>query len=119
MYVPTLTWIKCEGNQWCNLLTVNLQSPHFSGLEGVYIIWHGGQNPRTVYVGQGVIADRLRAHREEAQILKFSPFGLFVTWAQVSTFSRDSVERFLADRLQPLVGAAHPQAPPISVNLPW
>ena len=119
MYASTLKWVKCEGNRWCELFTVNLQSPHFHGLEGVYIIWHGGQKPWTVYVGQGEIADRIRAHREDPQIRQYSPLGLFVTWAQVPTYGRDGIERFLADRLQPLVGVAHPSVTPATVNLPW
>ena len=118
----TLKWNKCQVDRWCPFLTVNLDHPHLRGLEGVYIIWHGGQNPWTVYVGQGVIADRLRAHRQEAQMLKFSPWGLFVTWALVDRLSRDGVERYLADSLKPKVpgvGARYPAAGPIPVKLPW
>ena len=83
------------------------------------MIWYGGQSPWTVYVGQGVIADRLRQHRQEQEILRFSPLGLFVTWAQVDRGYRDGVERFLADALQPKVVQRSPNAPPESVNLPW
>lgn len=68
----TLSWNKCEGDKWCPFLTVNLDHPHFRSLEGVYIIWHGGQTPWTVYVGQGAIADRLRSHREEEAILHWA-----------------------------------------------
>jgi len=119
MYLPTLDWIKCQGNQWCNLFTVNLDHPHFDGLEGVYIIWHGGDRPWTVYVGQGVIKDRFAAHRQDPRIRQYAPSGLFVTWAKVDAFHRDGVERFLADRLAPKEGTAHPQALAIAVNLPW
>lgn len=119
MYVHTLlNWLNCEGNQWCNLLTVNLEHPHFHGLEGVYIICHGGQKPWTVYIGQGAIADRLAAHRADPRIRQYAPLGLFVTWSQVDTFSRDGVERFLADQLAPREGIAHPEAQAIAVNLP-
>jgi hypothetical protein len=118
MYVQTLNWIKCDGNQWCNLLTLNLDHSHFEGLLGVYIIWHGGQNPATVYVGQGVIADRLRAHRADPRILQYGQLGLFVTWAKVD-YSRDGIERFLANQLRPKEGPNHPEAAPVSVNLPW
>lgn len=115
----SLNWIKCQGDVWCNLMTVNLSHVHFRGLEGVYIIWHGGQNPRVVYVGQGAIADRLAAHREELTNTQYSSLGLFVTWASVDPAYRDGVERILADRLPPLRGERHPSAVPVSVNLPW
>ncbi len=114
-----LEWIKCQGNQWCNLLTVNLSHDHFKNLEGVYIIWHGGQNARVVYVGQGIIADRLATHREELRNSGYAVLGLFVTWAQVRREYRDGVERFLAEGLRPLQGQRYPEVMPIKVNLPW
>src|SRR2546425_7002427 len=120
MYTHTLTWNRCDGNQWCPFLTVNLQHPHFHNLVGAYIIWHGGQNLWTVYVGQGDIANRLAAHRSDAHILQYSSLGLFVTWASVATQPvRDGIERYLAEQLQPRVGQAYPNVPPIGVNLPW
>ena len=114
-----LNWTKCEGDQWCSLHNLNLDHSHFKNLEGVYIIWHGGQQPATVYVGQGNIAARLAEHRQHDDILKFSHHGLFVTWAQVDARSRDGVERFVADGLNPKVGQHHPLASTIAVNFPW
>jgi len=119
VHIASLTWGKCGGNVWCNLLTLNLDHPYFSAVEGVYIIWHGGANPRVVYVGEGVIADRLRAHRTDARILKYGMYGIFVTWATVGPSMRPGVERFLADHFRPLVGDRVPNAEPISVNSPW
>jgi hypothetical protein len=29
----TLVWVRCEGNAWCPLLTVNLNHAHFNSLE--------------------------------------------------------------------------------------
>ena len=49
-----VNWVKC-GKEWCNLLNLDLSNPHFEGLVGVYIIWHGGYNPATARIGQGVI----------------------------------------------------------------
>ena len=118
-----LNWIKCDGNAWCTLLNLNLTHPHFEGLEGVYIIWHGGPTPRTVYVGQGIIRERLGAHRNDADILQYSKYGLFTTWAAVDVQQRDGVERYLADSLNPLVGTAYPAVVavhvPIPANFPW
>ena len=114
-----LNWIKCEGDAWCSLLNVNLSHSHFANLRGVYIIWHGGGQPWTVYVGRGVIADRLMQHRQNDDILRFSHYGLFVTWAQVDEYSQRGVERFLAERLNPRVGDRYPDDRAIVVNLPW
>ena len=114
-----VNWIKCEGDKWCPFLTLNLDHAHFTNLSGVYVIWHGGPNPHTVYVGKGNIAQRIRSHRNSDDILKFSHFGLFVIWAQVPLSSQEGVERYLADSLQPKVGENHPRVPPIQVNFPW
>ena len=114
-----LNWIKCEGNAWCSLPSLNLDHPHFIGLEGVYIIWYGGTNPATIYVGQGNISQRLGAHRIDPAVRNYSHYGLFVTWAQLGPLSRDGVERYLANTLHPLIGSAYPQTAPIVANLPW
>jgi len=115
----TLEWIKCEGDTWCSLLTVNLAHSHFDQLEGVYIIWHAGQNPATVRIGQGVIRDRLSAHRQDPEILRYSQYGLYVTWASVVESYRDGVEKYLGEALNPLVGTRLPDASRIEVNSPW
>jgi len=114
-----LIWNRCQGEVWCKLNSVNLDHPHFDNMEGVYVIWHGGQNPHTVYVGQGVIRDRLRQHRLDPRIQEFEPLGLFVTWARVTPDQRDGVEAFFAQRLNPRVGEQHPNVYPIEENLPW
>ena len=115
-----LNWIKCgDSNRWCSFQTVNLAHSHFIGLGGVYIIWSGGQSPRTIYVGQGQIADRLQAHRSDPSILQYSSLGLFVTWAKVDSQSQNGVELFLGQKLNPKESVNFPQATPISVNLPW
>lgn len=114
-----LNWIKCNNGGWCKLLTVNLEHDHFNNMEGVYIIWHAGPNPATVRVGQGIIKDRLDSHRNDDDILSFENLELFVTWASVSDISRDGVEKFLADTLNPRVGSKFPDVNSTPVNLPW
>ena len=114
-----LTWNKCQGDEWCGLNTVNLGHNHFDGMEGVYIIWHGGQNPATVRVGQGVIRDRLQTHRNDHEVQAYAHLGLSVTWAAVPARDRDGVEAYLAQQLQPLVGERFPQRRATAVNLPW
>ena len=114
-----VAWIKCgDGNSWCPLETLNLDS--VGDASGVYIIWHGGNPSRVVYVGQGNIVDRLKSHRNDARILAYRKSGtLMVTWASVAWNFRDGVERYLADQLHPLVGDAHPNVLGIAVNSPW
>lgn len=114
-----LSWVKCSNDVWCALINLNLNHEHFDSMEGVYIIWHGDPNPATVRVGQGIIKDRLLGHRQDPAILAFKNHGLFVTWAKLTASSRDGVERFLAEKLNPKVGARFPDAMPLEVNFPW
>ena len=114
-----LNWIKCDGDQWCNLINLNLTHSHFTNLEGVYIIWHGGQQPATVYVGKGNIADRLADHRQKAEFLQYSHLGLFATWAQVIPSLQPGIESFLAHHLKPKIGQRYPLVPTIAANFPW
>ena len=114
-----LEWMKCQGDSWCPLSRVNLSHDHFKDLEGVYIIWHGGQEPATVYVGQGNIKERLSSHRNDYRIQLYAYLGLFVTWARADNLIRDGIELFLIDSLHPKVSQVAPSAYSIGVNLPW
>jgi hypothetical protein len=113
-----LDWINGEENERCLLPDLNLTHKHFDGLEGVYVIWHGGWQPRIIGVGQGVIRDRLGEHRQDKKITRYSEHGLLVTWASVDRSVRDGVEAFLAKNLIPLVGERFPDAVPREVNIP-
>jgi hypothetical protein len=113
-----VTWIKSTENEWLWFETFNLAS--VGKTTGVYVIWHNGQPPWTVRVGQGDIVDRLTAHRSDQQILAYRGYGgLTVTWATVPALCLDGVERYLAEELRPLVGDRFPNVVPIPVNLPW
>lgn len=114
-----LNWLKCTSGNWCSLERLDLSS--ITVKQGVYIIWYQGQqSSKVVRVGQGNIAERLSAHRNDPKILHYKSFGpLMVTWASVSSQHLDGVERYLADTWTPLVGDAFPNARPIAVSSPW
>jgi hypothetical protein len=112
----TVTWIKSEANDW---LPLNFNIGSVFPTTGVYVIWHQGQPPWTVRVGQGDAA-RLTAHGNDRAITSYATRGVLrVTWAAVQGVYLDAVERYLADTLNPLVGDRHPDVVPIPVNLPW
>lgn len=109
-------WQKCQGECWCDLKQLNLSHPHFNNMVGVYIIWSGST---VVRVGQGVIADRLAAHRQDPAVVYAGFDDLKVTWARVDGVHRDGVETYLGELLKPRVGDRFPMVVPIPVNLPW
>ena len=115
----TVTWNKCDGDKWCSFENVNLSHEHFNNMAGVYVIWHGGTSPKTVRVGQGNIAERIAAHRQDPQITKYASLGLFVTWAKLPANQQSGVEAYLAATLNPLVGNRFPNAQQIQVNSPF
>jgi len=113
-----VNWIKCQGDKWCPLENVNLSDVDEAG---VYIIWYNGNPGRVVRLGQGDIAERLKAHCKDPNITRYAKNGtLLVTWAAVSSQrDRDGIERYLANGWTPLVGDAFPDVTPIAVNSPW
>ena len=69
------------------------------------------------YSGSRIIKDRIIEHRTNTEILRYHNLKVF--WAEVDQSYIYGVERYLADKLKPLVGDRHPEAVPIEVNWPW
>lgn len=112
-----LHWVKSTSDSWLSFDGVNLDN---ISTDGVYIIWHSGNPAQVVYIGQGDVASRIKTHRNRQEITKYASKGqLLVTWASVLAHQKDGVERFLADKWNPLIGDAHPNVLPITVNSPW
>ena len=119
-----LNWVRCQDDTWCKLDSVDLAHEYFNNMQGVYIIWVGGEEPQVVvYVGQGNIKERLTEHRKNPEIFLYGDIlgtDLYVTWATVARQDRDAIEAYLADKWDPKVGERHPQTTPhIAVNSPW
>lgn len=114
----TTHWFKCgKIGHYCSLVDLNLETVTESG---VYIIWHEGNPGRVVRIGQGNVAARLSAHRNDQKILAYAKHGkLRVTWAKLPSHQWDGVERYLADKWPPLVGDAFPNVAPLAVNSPF
>jgi hypothetical protein len=114
----TVHWYKCgKDGHYCGLETLNLDTVTETG---VYIIWHTGNPGRVVRIGQGKVADRIAAHRKDAQILAYKKHGeLRVTWAALPSHQIGPVERYLANTWPPLIGDAFPDVAPLAVNSPF
>lgn len=111
-------WVKTTAGTWPSLKKVDLTNVTAAG---IYIIWYFGSPGRVVYVGQGIVKDRLGKHRLNPEITLSAPQGidLLVSWATVPEHLRGGMERYLADRFNPIVGEAHPDVPKIAVLAPW
>lgn len=116
-----LRWVRTADGGWHTLYGVDLAHPHFRKLGGVYVIWHDGPRASVVRLGQGVIRNRLTAHRINPSIESCDRLDgpLYVSWAAVPSKYRDAVEHYLALVLEPRVGSCFPTATPIPANLPW
>lgn len=112
-------WAIDQYGNWFSLYELDLTQ--VSGT-GVYLIGYWSQewgHVVTLDAGQGVIANRLSVHRDSRVIAEYINLGPVVaTWACPPAEYLDGAERFLADRLNPLVGRIYPRALPIEINLP-
>ncbi len=111
-------WIQCAHNDWCPLNTVKLSHGHFDGMEGVYIIWHGGEDPAVVAVGQGTLREELSAAKEDFAVQAYRSYGLYTTWAAVAARYRDGVLAYLAKHYSPKVSRPVPRVEQVPVELP-
>jgi len=110
-----LEWEKCD-NQWCDLWNLNLSS---IGLPfGVYIIWHGGQQPKCICVGSGVIVAELTGRRIDPSVSEHLIHGLYVTWAEVAVNHQGGVVAYLSKHYNPLLPSQCQDCIPQPVNLP-
>ena len=113
-----LKWMKTYDGKWVNLEQLDLRHVN---MQGVYMIWHGGENPRIVRIGQGNIAERLRSHLTNLQIMRFKDYGpLMVTWAQVDNPQIcEGIQRYLAEQFKPAIKERMPELPAIAAASPF
>ena len=52
-------------------------------MEGVYVIWPGGENPVTLRVGQDLIRECLSRESNNEDLLACPQDEIYVTWAKV------------------------------------
>jgi hypothetical protein len=113
-------WVKSTKDEWLRFPEVNLSEVDTLG---VYVVWRKkiGYAPRVVRVGQGDVATRVGRHKLDNDIMAECRLGAgaWVTWAAVPANYLDGVEKYLADRYEPLVGECFPDVQPIAVNLPF
>ena len=120
----TLNWqLQDSKREYYKLNDIDLSHSHFNNLSGVYVIWYrqGGRNT-TVYAGQaknGLIRNRLSAHRDNPKIQSYASKTLYVAWAKAMSYEIDGIEKYLHNTLNPLVTERTPNADAIHVNLPW
>jgi hypothetical protein len=112
-----LEWAKTPNDGWHAFDSVELDGVF---VYGVYVIWSSGSldstPSRTICVGQGNIAERIRSHRTQSRVTELGP-GLLVTWAPVPFQQAEGVEAFLIEQLRPLIKTPS-FAEPIPVNVP-
>lgn len=116
--VLQLAWVKSLDSKWLNLSNLDLTHIHATG---VYMIWHGGSNPRIVRVGHGNIAGRLSEHKLNLQIMRYKQDGpLMVTWAEVlDEDTRIGVTHYLAQQFSPLIKDRPADVMPLVARSPF
>ncbi len=107
-----VVWLKnTQNNEWFDFLKLNLDSPYFVNKRGVYVIWYTSPSfAKAVRLGQGNIAERLKEHRANPNITRYSSSGqLKVSWIILNDYELSGVEKYLARIYSPLVGEQYPE----------
>ena len=106
------------GNAWAEFFAVDLDDPHFDGLEGVLVVWQGGAQPAAIAVAHGPLRETLAALRADAAMAAYRGQTLLAAWAKIDKISGPGVARFLVENLKPRIARPSSAAPAIEVNLP-
>ena len=112
-------WERTDQCYWHELMKINFSNPLYKRLHGVFIVWHGGSNPRVLFIGHGKIAKELEKVSFKREIKEFVQLGLYVTWAQFKPEHMKGVHRFLNDKLRPMLSMCKIEDHQIYVNLPF
>ena len=133
MTMITVHWQKCIKNSfWCPFNEKLLNDgrlearlgDYSAGISGVYIIWTGVDDNRTILkVGSGIIKDKLAVDLKNPEIQAYQPTRLYVTWG--STLSvigpeqiQKGIEKFLGVVFKPKLSEDLPDVDLVMVNLP-
>jgi len=117
-----LMWVKSNNNRWLRLSGLDFERIQTTG---VYILWHGGQQPAVISVGAGDIGTHLRDHFNNINIRRYENNGeLMVTWAAINSLAqRDGVESYLVSLCRPLISnyrfSSPPTIAPLAVKSPF
>ena len=111
-------WNQVQGGAWADFFALNIEDPHFNGLEGVLVVWQGGATPAVVAVGQGVLRELYKDLRLAPALMLYRGSTLFTTWAKVEKAARPGVLRYLIDALKPKIAPVALAATAVEVNLP-
>jgi hypothetical protein len=108
------------GEVWCDLNRVDADHENVAGVSGVYVIWHGKDDDRTVLkIGAGVISKELKNNKDDIAVQAFAQYGLKVTWAETPKSKTNRIDLFLNTELKPKFAGTPPKAKPLEVNDPW
>ena len=133
MTMITVHWQRCIKNTlWCQFNEKLLSDgrlearlgDYSTGISGVYIIWTGTDNNRTILkVGSGIIKDKLAVDLKDPEIQAYKPTRLYVTWASTLTAIgseqiQKGIEKFLEVVFKPKLARNLPDVDLVMVNLP-
>ena len=124
--MKSLDWILEYGIiPWCSFRDFDLSNDLIRNVSGVYCIFKRFPPENkddhyvwylTIHVGSGDIADRIGEHRREPDFEDYT--GLLMTWAEAGERQHEGIERYLANKLNPIHNV-HPRVTPIPATLPY
>ena len=121
--LPDPHWARTKTGYYHRFLTLDTEANGLTQASGVYVVWHGGNNPGWVFIGRS--DDLARTFHELADDEAVMSYdirgGILVTWAMIKKEFQDGVVRHLNDTLRPKIkndDAALKSATPVPVQPP-
>lgn len=105
-------WARDAKGRFFRLMRLDTDQAGLPGKGGVFVIWHQGVKPQWVYVGAANnLGAAVDACLDNEEITGYETNGgLYVTWCLIKPDFQPRVQRYLINRLGPLVD--DPKGPP-------
>ena len=98
-------WVRSPKGGFYQLLRMDPDELKLWEVGGVYVIWHGGNKPEWVYIGESPSIGRaLDQAIDMDEITQYDSMGrLFVTWSPIVLDLRRGALLYLAQTMNPLI----------------
>lgn len=98
-------WARTPKGKFHNLLKMDPVVEGLSRTAGIFVVWHGGTQPRWVYIAASDdLAEDIENASDDDRILEYLQHGgLYVTWSPVRPEYQPGVLRYLNDVMQPVI----------------
>ena len=98
-----IKWARNAKGRFHNLVFLDTTSENLNGTAGIYVIWHGGAQPKWLYVGVTKnLARVLDAKIDDPEIESYyERVGVYVSWSLVKPEYHKNIAHYLNGIMKP------------------